>query len=192
MKTCLNHKMLLTLLLALGMAWTVRASETTAFDLVKEADRYVGEQSKDKVVEIHSEKSVGTMTPNIWYIAFYDPDATFKVTEVKFGAGMKLDVKRPVRIQSAIKDTEKLDPKKLKVDSDKALSIATSDPLLKGLTLKASQLWLQHGDEGPVWKVRLWAAKLRDPSRDADIGDVYVLASDGTVMRRDLHIGRVD
>jgi hypothetical protein len=29
---------------------------------------------------------------------------------------------------------------------------------------------LQHGDLGPEWKVRLWAAKLRNPTEDADIG----------------------
>src|ERR1700756_2748581 len=46
MKTCLNHKTLLTLLLVLGFAWIARADEMTALGLVKEADRYVGEQSK--------------------------------------------------------------------------------------------------------------------------------------------------
>ena len=77
---------------------TARAGEATAFELIKEGNRYVGEQCKDKIVQIRSEKSVGTLEPNIWYIVYYDPDATLKATEVKFGAGKKLSVKRPMRL----------------------------------------------------------------------------------------------
>jgi hypothetical protein len=47
------------------------------------------------------------------------------------------------------------------VDSDKAHEIATSQPLLKNLTLKATQLWLEHGDLGPQWRVKIWAAKFK-------------------------------
>ncbi|MDB6036374.1 MAG: hypothetical protein JWM99_215, partial [Verrucomicrobiales bacterium] len=36
----------------------VRAEESTAFELMKEANRYVGEQAKDRVVQIRSEKSI--------------------------------------------------------------------------------------------------------------------------------------
>src|SRR6476469_2820568 len=79
-----------------------RADEPTAFALVKEGDRYVGEQSRDKVVEIHSDKSVGTVVPNIWYIVDYDPTATFKAVEVKFAAGKMIDVKRPLRMLEPI------------------------------------------------------------------------------------------
>src|SRR5215468_1226146 len=75
-----------------------RAAEPTAFDLIKEANRYVGEQSKDKVVQIRSEKSVGSLTPNIWYIVLYDSTATLKAQEVKFGAGKMISVKRPMRL----------------------------------------------------------------------------------------------
>lgn len=169
------------------------AGEATAFDLIKEGNRYVGEESKDKVVQLRSEKSVGTLTPNIWFVVFYDPDATFKATEVKFGAGKKLKVARPFRvIELGTGDHKTLDRSKLKVDSDKAIKIASSEPLLKSLTLKASKLILQHGDEGPVWKVTLWAAKLKNPAANADVGSVYIAADTGKVVRTDLHISRVD
>src|SRR5438874_13399560 len=89
-------------LLAAGMvvwaAGAAKAAEVTAFDLIKEANRYVGEQAKDKVVQIRSEKSVGSLTPNIWYVVLYDPTATLKAQEVKFGAGKMLSVKRPMRL----------------------------------------------------------------------------------------------
>jgi hypothetical protein len=169
------------------------AGEPTAFDLVKEGNQYVGVQSKDKVVQVRSEKSIGTLIPNLWYVVYYDPDATFKATEVKFGAGKKLKVSRPMRvIERGMGEDKVLDSSKLKTDSDKAIEIATAEPLLKSLKLLAAQLWLQRADEGPVWKVRLWAAKLKNPMKDVDIGDVYVSTVDGKVIRSDLHINRVD
>jgi hypothetical protein len=95
-------------------------------------------------------------------------------------------------LEMAGRGKETLDKSKLKVDSDKAIKIAAAEPLLKPLTLKATQLWLEHGDEGPVWKVRLWAAKLQKPSAMADIGEVYVSTESGKVVRSDLHIKSVD
>ena len=174
-------------------AGRAHAGEPTALDLIKEGNRYVGEQSKDKVVQIRSEKSVGTLTPNIWFVVYYDPDATFKATEVKFGAVKKMTVKRPARvIELGTGDDKILDRAKLKVDSDEAIKIASAEPLLKSLTLKATKLTLQRGDQGPVWKVTLWAAKLKNPNANADIGSVFIAADSGEVLRTDLHINSVD
>jgi hypothetical protein len=169
------------------------AEELTAFQLVKEGNRHVGEDAKDKVTQIRSEKSIGSMTPTIWFVVYYDPDATAKATEVKFGAGRKLEVKRPARIlELAGKTHTPLPKEKLKTDSDKALDIATKEPILKNLKLTASRMTLERWDDMPVWKVRLWAAKLREPSKDADIGEVFIAADEGKVVKNDLHINRVD
>ena len=170
-----------------------QAADPTAFDLVKLGDQYVGVQSKDKVVQIRSEKSVAALTPNIWYVVYYDPDATFKAVEVKFGAGQKMDVSHPGRFLEVFTDDKKqLDAAKLKIDSDAAIKIATAQPLLKNLTLKATQLWLEHGDNGPQWRVKLWAAKLKDPNDDADIGIVILSGDDGSIIKSDLHPNSVD
>jgi hypothetical protein len=193
MKKNLYHRILIFALLPFLVSLPVSASEATAFQLVKEGNRYVGEDSKDQVVQIRSDKSINGMTPNIWYVVYYDPDATFHATEVKFGGGKKMEVKRPMRVLEFGNTAEKrLNMKKLNIDSDKALSIAIADPLLKGLTLKASQFWLEHGDNGPMWKVRLWAARPRNTSEDVNIGEIYVQADEGAVTRRDLHIDRLD
>jgi len=169
------------------------AGEATAFDLIKEGNRYVGEQSKDKIVQIRSEKSIGTLTPAIWHLTYYDPDATLKSVEVKFGAGQKLDVSRPLRLLEPVTGGQKaMDRARLKIDSDRALQVAQAEPLLKALTLKASQMWLQAGDDGPVWKVRLWAAKLKHPNSSANIGELFISAEDGKVVRSKLHINSVD
>jgi len=187
---------------AVALALSARASEATAFELVKEANRYVGEQAKDKVVQLRSEKSVGSLTPNIWYVVFYDPTAAFKSVQVKFGAGKMLDVKRPMRLLEPVTGGDvPLDKAKLKVDSDEAIKTALKEPLLQNLKILATQLKLERVGDGvlgqsgpgePVWKVKLWAAKLRNPNRDADVGEVWVSAADGKTLKTDLHIDRVD
>jgi hypothetical protein len=70
--------------------------------------------------------------------------------------------------------------------------VASQEPLLKKLSLKSTQLWLQQSDDGPVWKVRLWAQKRQHPAEMADIGDVYVSTKTAKVVRNDLHIERVN
>jgi hypothetical protein len=181
---------------------SLRAADLTAFELIKEANRYVGEQAKDKVVQIRSEKSIGTLTPNVWYVVLYDPTATMKATEIKFGAGKMLDTKRPFRLLEPVtRGDMPLDREKLKIDSDKAAKIALKDDMLANLKVTALSMNLVRvgegvlGVSGPgqgVWKVRLWAAKLRDPNRDTDIGEIWVSAFDGSILKNDLHINRVD
>ncbi len=179
--------------LALGVPSQSAAGDPTAFDLIKEGDRYVGEQAKDKVVQIRSEKSIGGLVPNIWCVVYFDPTATLRATEVKFGGGRMMDVKRPMRLLEPVTGGDKtLERKKLKVDSDHALAIALKEPLLNGLNLKATQFWLEHGSHSPVWKIRFWAAKLADPNQMADIGDVIISSADGKVVRSELHPNSVD
>jgi hypothetical protein len=177
----------------LGGGWGAKAAEATAFELAKLGNDYVGKDSRDKIVQIRSEKSIGSLTPTVWFVVYYDEDATFKTTEVKFGSGKKMKVTRPMRVIETVAGSDKsMDRTKLKIDSDKAIKTACAESLLKPLTLRATQLWLQNGDSGPVWKVRLWAAKVHKPMDDADIGDVYISATDGKVVRTDLHINSVD
>ena len=49
-----------------GLAHPLAAAEPTALSLIKEGNRYVGEDVKDQVVQIRSDKSVGGLTPNVW------------------------------------------------------------------------------------------------------------------------------
>lgn len=162
-------------------------AEPTAFELIKKGNEYVGVQSKDKVLQIHSDKSVTSLTPNIWHVLYYDPDVPFKCTDVKFGAGQEMSASHPPRpFAPPWSEHEIMDKAKLKVDSDQALKIATTQPLLKGLTLKTSKLTLESGDVGPVWKVQLWAAKLNKPEAQADIGILVLSATDGSVVKNDL------
>ena len=193
----ISRSLLLTLIGLFMAARIGAAAEATAYELIKEGKRHVGEEAKDRVVQIRSEKSIGSLSPNIRYIVYYDPDATAKATEVKFGAGKKLAVKRPARILEPFMGTHRpLTRDKMKLDSDKAIEIAIKEPLLSNLKLKATQLWLERepwsAEDLPVWRVRLWAAKLKHPDEDADIGELFISAEDGKVLKSDLHINRVD
>ena len=166
-------------------------AQPTAFALVGKANDYVGVQSKDKVVEIESEKSVGSMQPNVWRVMFYDPDADTRFVEVEFGGSQMTDVSHPMRpFKMSHSANEVIDRSKLKVDSDEAIRIASQQPLVKSLALRASKLTLSRGDIGPAWEVQLWAAK-EGEGHDKDIGSVTVSAVDGAVLRSDLHPSRV-
>ena len=191
--TGIKNKLILASLIFGGLCQAALAEDATAFSLIKAANDYVGKDTRDQIVGFRSEKSIGTLSPNIWYVVYYDKDATFKTTEVKFGAGQKLEVRHPMREPFAyVNDKNVLDQKRLKVDSDQAIKTATTQPLLEKLTVRATQLSLENMDGTPTWRVRLWAAKLRRPDSNADIGDVFVSAEDGKVTKTDLHIERVD
>jgi hypothetical protein len=172
----------------LGLATTRLAlADPTALDLIKKGNDYVGMQSRDKVLEIDSEKSVGTLEPNIWYVVYYDPTVMMKSVEVKFGAGEEMDVSHPVHpFTLPASEHDILDRSKLNVDSDRALTIASSQPLLKSLKLVASKISLESSDNGPVWNVELYATKVNDSTKTADIGSVRISANDGSVIKSDL------
>jgi hypothetical protein len=166
--------------------------DASAFRLAQEGNRYVGEQCRDKIVEIHSERSSGSLIPTVWYLLYYDPDASFKAAEVTFKGGQKRASTRPFRPFDPLSADKILDRSKLKLDSDEALKVASNQEAVKPLALKAAQCWLQRESGNPVWRIRLWAAKLRDPTHMADIGDVYIAADDGTVVRTNLHLKNVE
>jgi len=192
----MSSKVLGTVLVALGMGFAARAAESTAFQLIKQGDQYVGEQSKGRVVQIRSEKSVGSLYPNIWYVVYYDPTATLKANEVKFAAGRMEAVQRPLRLLEPVTGGDQpLDRANLRTDSDEAIKLALHDPLLSNLQVTATQLKLERVGQGllgrgpgePVWKVKVWASSPRNPSREVDIGEVWISAADGKILKDDLH-----
>lgn len=169
------------------------AAEPTALELIKEGNRHVGEDSKDKVTQIRSEKSVGGLTPSVWFVVYYDADARMKATEVKFGAGKKLDVVRPFRLFERISGEKAMDRAKLKVDSDEVLRLVQKEPLLARVKLTNTRMTLEKNSDGAaVWTVVLWAEKARRPTETVDIGKVVLKAEDGVIIERDLHIERTE
>lgn len=172
--------------LAFALAQVTKAEPPapTALNLVNKGDNYVGIQCRDKIVRLTSDKSVGSLTPNVWHVEFYDPDAPLKSVEVKFGGGQEMDVSHPT-FQLPANGNDIIDKARLRVDSDRALNIAIAQPYLKGLTLRASKLTLSRENGVPQWKVQLWASRASD-GKEVDIGSVSLSATDGTVLKSDL------
>lgn len=188
----LRGVMFITLALAL-QAFSLPAADKTAFELAKEGNKHIGEHARDKIVQIRSDKSVASVTPNVWYIVYYDQYATMKSVEVKFVGDKVASVKRPLRLIEAAADKDnQLNPKQLKTDSDKALKIALQEKILENLKITASQMKLEEYEGAPVWKIRLWAQKIRQPNKEADIGQIFVAAEDGKVVHLDIKPEKVD
>jgi len=175
---------------------TVNSStdSASALSLVKEGNRYVGEQAKDKIVQIRSERSVNGLKPSVWYVVFYDPTAALKATEVKFMNGKMTDVKRPLRLLEVTSDkSEPLDRNKIKLDSDDALQAALKEPALQNSKPSSSEMRLERGEAGaPIWKVQLWGAKADGSKDDVSLGTVTLSAEDGKTIRSDLKTDKVD
>jgi hypothetical protein len=165
--------------------------EPTAFDLAKEGNRYVGEQAKDKIVQIRSERSIGSLTPKVWYVIYFDPTATFKSVEVKFAGGKMIDVKRPLRM------IEMIGTLRSRWITTSSRSIPTrrsrrhwQEPILKDIKVKSVEAKLENTSTGPVWRLKLWAEKMN--GRDVtDIGKMSVTADDGKVIEKDIHLNRL-
>lgn len=190
----IKHGVLLGAILGLAATQIAMADDPNALQLIKNGDEYVGMPSRDKVLEVYSEKSVAHLEPNVWHIVYYDPSVMSGSVEVKFGAGQEMAVSHPIVRPFAFpaRARDVLDQSKLRVDSDQALHTAASQRLLDGLTLRASKLTLESTDDGIVWKVELWAAKKNDQTKEAWIGYVSVSANDGSIIQSDLHPSRID
>jgi hypothetical protein len=180
----------------LGLAATQVAladGNQTAYSLIKNGDDYVGAPCRDRVLQIYSDKSVASMDPNVWHVVYYDPSVFTRSVDVKFGAGQEMEVSHPMRpFMIPARVNAILDQNRLKVDSDRALEIATAQPILHGLTLRSSKMTLANSDDGAIWRVELYAAKIGDPTREVYIGYVTMTADDGTIVKADLHPSSVN
>jgi hypothetical protein len=171
---------------------TASVQDRTALELAKEGNKYVIEQSQDKVVQIRSEKSTGGTTPSTWYIVYYENLSSLKGSDMKVTTGTELKfvgstlqtVKRNVRLVDSESDSfAELDQQKLLVDSQSALSIALKQPILENLRVLATDMRLEQGTEGnPVWKVSIWAAK-KDTKVDVKVGEIWLSSVDGKVCK---------
>lgn len=175
----------------------VQARDSTAFQLVKEGNKYVGEQSKDRVVQIRSDKSVGSLVPLVWYVVYYDPTAALKSVQVKFSDGKMVDVQRPLRLLEPVTGGDlPLDRDRLKIDSDEALRVASHEARLENIELTAAKFKLERVGEGvlgrgpgePIWKIEFWGRLKSNPGREAHLGEVWVSPADGKVVKDDLNL----
>ena len=159
----------------------------TAFALVKVGDKFVSPKAKDQITQIHSERSAGSLIPDIWYVDYFDPTTAFKTTEVKFIAGKMAEIRQPKHVLDAFSGTKKLRWKNMKVDSDRALAMALQQPMLKGLILQSAQYWLERTAAGSTWRIRFWTSRPGKPAQVDDIGELYISSKNGEILKNELH-----
>ena len=117
------------------------------------------------------------------------------MTEVKFAAGSLVEVSHRsgvLGISGLSRKPRALPLERLKVDSDRALERAISEPVFRNIRLTNAELQLLFKDEIPVWKVTLWAGKVRKPESTAKVGDLLVDAENGKVTLLDIKLKRLD
>jgi hypothetical protein len=91
-------KAILTTMAVASAVQAAVADSPTAFQLLKSGNQYVGVQSKDKIVQIRSDQSVGGITPETWYVVYYDPGTVFKADQVRFDNGQETEISHPGRV----------------------------------------------------------------------------------------------
>jgi hypothetical protein len=183
--------------LVLALVWglpasVVQAASPTAFALVKEGNKYVAPEGKNRITQIFSEKSDKSLVPNVWYIDYLDPKASFRTTEIKFVDGKMASIKEPKRWYDALNGSRQLDWKKLKVDSNGALSIAQKEPMLKNQGVRAVQFTLARTPTGSMWKIHFWTAKVGNPSETVDAGELEISTKNGAILNNGLHTEHVN
>jgi len=85
-----------------------------------------------------------------------------------------------------------LEWRKMKINSDRALTIALNEPLLKKVHLRATQFWLERTRLGSTWRIRFWAARTGEPDQMIEIGDVSLSGRTGEILKTNLHIQNAD
>lgn len=173
---------------ALGAATT----EPTAFAYVQAGNERVLPASRDLIVEIKANRSPGRLVPRDWSVVYYDSTASFKAVEIKFSGGTLMKLSKPGRVLEAFGNNKPFARDALRVDSDQALKLALA-AVPNGVNVKSCSFRLTRGEGGlPVWKLRLWAAKLRHPLEEGELGELILSATDGTILRNDLKPQRLD
>src|SRR3974377_2238245 len=95
-ENCGVNRIRIAAVVAAGVAllnWGAVAADHTALELFKKGDQLVGSEAEGRLVQIRSEKSIASLTPNIWYVTYFDPNSSGKATEIKFEAGEKTEMK---------------------------------------------------------------------------------------------------
>lgn len=175
---------LITLAFSSRAQMTTNSARLTAFALVKEGNQYLLARDKNRVTEIRSEISSNGLTPDVWYIDFFDSTTAFKSTEVKFVSGKVVGVTHPKHVLTAFQGNKQMEWKRMKIDSDRALSIALKEPELKNLDIQAVQFSLDREALGSTWKIRFWTPRLGKPGQASPIGEIHISGVSGEIFKK--------
>ena len=160
----------------------------TALQLARQGNSYITERSRDKVLEIHSERMLLDSPTRRWHVVYYDPQAPRKSVEVRFEDGQMVRVREPGGILELLNSStpKPLELDQVKIDSDEALRIALRLVASNAQGVRSCECDLERGYGGAVvWKIRLYGLA-PGQSSEASLGYATLLADDGRVLKETL------
>jgi hypothetical protein len=133
-----------------------------------------------KIIGRHSESEV---TPSTWTFYFFDKTAPGHARIITVSNGKIIKNGGDLEHFAAPYSEQNVLPEdKVMIDSTQALQIA--EGLIPGVTITGSEfVLLQEKNSVPMWKVTLWT---REGDDDRKLGDVMLLAENGTLIRKNL------
>lgn len=167
----------------------VRLSKATALQLLQKGNSYVSARSQNHLLEVTASRAPLHEPPQSWRFVYYDDKTTYNAVAVRFEGGEMERVYEPNRFLELFTPgaQKTLDLAKVKVDSDKAIRIATAEAAAGELVAKFVELKLERGYGGlPVWNVKLFGVVPGKAAEDSSMGYVIVLAEDGKVLKKAL------
>lgn len=166
-------------------------SSATALELLRRGNSHVSTRSKDRIIQIVSERTPVEQVPQQWRLIYHDEKATFKTVEVRFASGEMERVFEPNRLFGVFtrEASRVLDLSKVHIDSDRAIQAAVAAFQNEPVTVREVELKLERGYGGlPVWNVKLWGEVPGKAVEDAAIGTVIVLAEDAKILKKDFSV----
>jgi len=133
-----------------------------------------------KIVGKHQE---GDVVPTLWSFYFFDKTAPGHARIIKVSSGKIVTNGGDLEHFAAPYSEQNILPEdKILIDSTQALQIAES--LIPGVTVTGSEFVLvQEKNSVPMWRVTLWT---KDGDDERKLGDVLLLAENGTLIRKNL------
>jgi serine/threonine protein kinase len=133
-----------------------------------------------KIVGKHAE---GDLIPTLWVFYFFDKTAPGHARIIKVSGGKIVTNGGDLEHFAAPYSEQNILPEdKILIDSTQALQIAES--LIPGVNVTGSEFVLvQEKNSVPMWKVTLWT---KDGDDERKLGDVMLLAENGTIIRKNL------
>ena len=173
------------------VAITITRNKPTALQLLQKGNTHVSARSKNKVLQISSNRSPVDEPPRSWRLLYYDDKTTYNAVEVRFEDGEMERVHEPNRLLElfTFASSKTLDLAKVKIDSDAAIRVAVAECPTEVGTVKQIEAKLERGYGGlPVWNIKLFGIPTGKLVEDASLGYVIVLAEDGKVLKKDIAV----
>jgi serine/threonine protein kinase len=139
---------------------------------------------RGELLKIIGKRDDNQITPTTWTFYFFDKSATGHARIVRVNGGKVVKTGEDlVDFASAYSDSAILPEDKIQKDSSDALQIAQG--LIPGIPVTGSEfILMQQKNSVPMWKVTLWT---KNPDgEEHKLGDVILLAGDGTLISKNL------